>query len=374
MSKLSNKLVIAGAGTGKTHFIIEKALETEEKTLITTYTEQNALEIRKSIIRKLGYIPKNLVVQTWFSFLLQHGVRPYQSCVFKALHNVSIGLFFTNGISSLYVSRSNPKYYFHENISSNKNIRLYSDKISDFVVVCNSNSENQIIKRLSKVYRNIFVDEVQDLVGYDLEIIKLLFESEINITLVGDPRQVVYSTHSPRKYPRYQNGKIKDFLQNEIKSCNYVIDEQSLLFSHRCHDLICQFSNLLYPDYFNINGRNYKGVEYTGIYLVRKKHVDKYLKRFDSIQLIFDKRTPINKNFKFMTFGNSKGLTFDRVLIYPTQPILKWLEESSFQFNDLSRSKLYVAITRAKYSVTFVIPDEIPEKIAMKIKNIYNIL
>jgi superfamily I DNA/RNA helicase len=58
-----------------------------------------------------------------------------------------------------------------------------------------------------------------------------------------------------------------------------------------------------------------------------------------------------------MNFGESKGLSFDRVLIYPTDPIQNWLRNNNSVIADTSRSKLYVAITRARYSVAFVVSD-----------------
>ncbi|MFR3195551.1 MAG: 3'-5' exonuclease [Waltera sp.] len=58
--------------------------------------------------------------------------------------------------------------------------------------------------------------------------------------------------------------------------------------------------------------------------------------------------------YSVTTFGSSKGLTFDRVLIYPTQPMLNWLSGKSKDMKAESLSKFYVAVTRAKYSVAFV--------------------
>ncbi|GAB4223491.1 MAG: hypothetical protein Tsb005_18730 [Gammaproteobacteria bacterium] len=52
-------------------------------------------------------------------------------------------------------------------------------------------------------------------------------------------------------------------------------------------------------------------------------------------------------------FGISKGLEFERVLIYPPKPFVDWLRESkNLEFS--SRVKFYVAVTRAKYSVGIV--------------------
>ena len=63
----------------------------------------------------------------------------------------------------------------------------------------------------------------------------------------------------------------------------------------------------------------------------------------------------VNPNYLAINFGVSKGLTFNRVLIYPTDTMMKWLIDRSFKLADISRSKLYVALTRARHSVGIVI-------------------
>jgi len=55
-----------------------------------------------------------------------------------------------------------------------------------------------------------------------------------------------------------------------------------------------------------------------------------------------------------MNFGESKGLTFDRVLIYPHGPARKWLASGDIGYVAKSTAKMYVAATRARYSVAFV--------------------
>ena len=52
--------------------------------------------------------------------------------------------------------------------------------------------------------------------------------------------------------------------------------------------------------------------------------------------------------------GDSKGLTFERVLIYPTKQIIAWMLNNSKVLKPKSKSQFYVAITRAKYSVGIV--------------------
>lgn len=364
---MSNKLIIAGAGTGKSTFIIEEALELakDKKVLITTYTNENEDEIRKKIIEKKECIPSNIEVQTWWSFLLKQGVKPYQGIMFEELYDENIkGIMLVNTQSGTYIvngrpvsfSKTEKAYYF------SKQLRIFSDKIADFVINCNKKSKESVIKRIEKIYDYIYIDEVQDLAGYDLEIINLLFKSKINIKLVGDPRQVTYLTHNSSKNKKFINGKIKDYLIEKVsKKVSYEIDETTLIFSHRSNLEICNFSNKLYQQYPNISSCDCCckiNKEHNGVFIIGKEKVKDYLERFDAVQLRNSSATKVNENFKYLTFGKSKGLTLDRVLIYPTKDIQKWLKNPQQEMKDTTRAKLYVAITRAKYSVTFIVDDE----------------
>lgn len=69
------------------------------------------------------------------------------------------------------------------------------------------------------------------------------------------------------------------------------------------------------------------------------------------------KEKVVNQNYPVMTFGESKGLTFDRVLIYQTTPMVQWIFDRRKELKNQSRSKFYVAVTRAKYSVAIVLDN-----------------
>ena len=176
----SNRLVVAAAGSGKTTLLVGEALRIKDQNvLITTFTQANEAEIRKKIIEKNKFIPKNITVRAWFSVLLQHGVRPYQGGLFD--HDIR-GVNLVGGISAKRVGKTNiEKYYF------DKQHKIYSDKISDLVLKCNEESGGKVLDRLSRIYEHLFIDEVQDLSGYDLDFLKLVFDSRINTLLVGDP-------------------------------------------------------------------------------------------------------------------------------------------------------------------------------------------
>ncbi|MBN2835164.1 MAG: UvrD-helicase domain-containing protein, partial [Candidatus Delongbacteria bacterium] len=369
----NNKLIIAAAGSGKTTFLVDKALgiTASETILITTYTEANEAQIKKKIIASKGYIPSNITVQTWFSFLLQHGVRPFQSVLNDEIHDADIGFFLTSeksgkkykkdgkavivyGKPCYWGEDSFKKYYF----TNSK--KIYSDKISKFIINCNKKSNNQVINRIGRIFNHIFVDEIQDLAGFDLELIKLMFELPNSVLLVGDPRQVTYLTHQSQKYSKYSEGKIKEFILNELGAkIQCQIDEETLNVSHRNNQLICNYSSRLYPNLPTPESckcpfcRDYS-IDDEGIFLVKKSDVDHYLEKYKPKQLRWNNKLKCNESYLTMNFGESKGLTFDRVLIYPTSEMVKWITNNSTNLKNSTRAKLYVGITRAKYSVAFV--------------------
>lgn len=348
-----NKLIIAAAGAGKTTYLINAALSQDNEVLITTYTEANENEIKKKFIEINGSIPKNVTIQTWFSMLLQHGVKPYQDYFTDKKIN---GMLLVNEQSGLKFRGKFPVYYKEEEADKHyfsKEYKIYSDKLSKFVFKCNEKSSGAIFDRLSRIYDYIFIDEVQDLAGYDLELIKLLFQSNSNIILVGDPRQTTYNTHWEKKNKQYQDGKIKEFIQNECRRITVEIDEINLSCSYRNNELICQFSSKLFPDYVVPTSNQNDEVEHKGIFLIKENDVDVYLAKYQPLQLRTDRRKKVNINHAVMNFGESKGLGFDRVLIYPTVPILDFILNNK-NLDGTSRAKFYVAITRARYSVGIV--------------------
>lgn len=341
----NNKLIIAAAGSGKTTFLVKEALKRKEaKILITTYTQSNEEEIHRKFIKLNNCIPENITVQTWFSFLLQHGVKPFQGHKFKEKIN---GLILVNGISAIGINETDTKKHYFT-----KDNYIFSDKLSKFVICCNNLSEGSVINRLSRIYTDIFIDEVQDLAGYDLEFLKLLFSSSINTLLVGDPRQGTYSTNNATKNKKFKKSNIVYFFEDD--SIRIDTDNSSLTTNYRSCKEICDLSNELFPDYSKTTSGNSAVTGHDGIFIVKTENLEEYLVKYNPMQLRDSIKTKVNDNYPVITFGKSKGMEFERVLIYPTQPFLNWLKDRSSSLQPTSRAKFYVAITRAKQSVAIL--------------------
>ncbi|MFB9086020.1 hypothetical protein ACFFW8_11200 [Erwinia tracheiphila] len=71
-----------------------------------------------------------------------------------------------------------------------------------------------------------------------------------------------------------------------------------------------------------------------------------YLETFTPVQLRWNKKRTVDERYPVFTFGTSKGLTFERVLIYPTKPMLQWFQDDSAALTNDTRAKLYVGLTR----------------------------
>lgn len=344
---MSNKVIIAAAGSGKTQYLVKEALKSSSgNVLITTFTDKNTEEIKSRIIARAHSIPTNITVMPWFSFLLKHGVRPYQSMLYadKRIDN----LILMNQQSAPMTKESDFCHHYLNNDG-----KIYSDKISKLVCKIDKQTNRLVISRLSKIYSSIFIDEVQDLAGYDLEFIKLLLHSPINILLVGDHRQGTFTTNNSSKNKQYRQERINTYFSALYTAGIIEYDDTTLQTNYRCVPEICNFANSIFPEYSQCVSGNKTKVNHMGVYIVKDDDVDSYLDTFSPVQLRNNKTTAVSSKYPVINFGASKGQSFDRVLIYPTHSIIDWILKGA-ELKPETRSKLYVAVTRARYSVAFV--------------------
>jgi len=343
---MSNNVIIASAGSGKTTHLVRKAIDLpDEKILITTFTDENANEIKAKFHELNHCIPANITIMPWFTFLLQDGVRPFQGVIYKKrIAHVNL----VSGTSTTYVAETDfRKYYLSDDET------VYSDKLSKLVCKINELSKGATIARLEKVYSHIFIDEVQDLAGYDLEVLDLLFQSSINTLLVGDPRQATFVTNNSQKNKRFKYSNIDDFFSQKQKKNVIEYDKTTLNVNHRCIQSISDFANGLFPEY-EATQSDYDAVDtHKGIWFVRPEDIHQYLQLFNPMILRHDKRTKTPQRYPVLNFGKSKGRTYKRVLIYPTEKIIGWIQKG-IPMENTSRSKFYVALTRAQLSVAIV--------------------
>jgi hypothetical protein len=356
-----NKIVIAAAGSGKTTYLVEEAAKIKgERVLITTYTESNEAEIRQKFFELVGHVPANVVIMTWFSFLITHGVKPFQGGLFEfhvrgmLLVTSPSGIHYVNnkGIGVPWPEENIDKHFF------DTASQIYSDKLPKLVIRCNDKSGGAVIDRISRVFPHVFVDEVQDLAGYDLDILAAIAGSSSRLLMVGDPRQVTYLTHHERRLHKYADGGIADFLRNELpRKIPIEIDETTLNRSHRNNAVICAVSSRLFPampaaqacDCVQCRAGT---MARTSVLILRTSDYAHYMEAVRPMQLRDKITSPgVDHRRPVMNFGESKGRGFDHVVILPTKPMQQWISDSTTALKSQSRAKLYVALTRSRYSV-----------------------
>jgi DNA helicase-2/ATP-dependent DNA helicase PcrA len=98
-----------------------------------------------------------------------------------------------------------------------------------------------------------------------------------------------------------------------------------------------------------------------GAFLVSAKSVPAYVEHYRPQVLRLDRRTQCN-DYAAMNFGESKGMTFDRVLVFPHAKGRQWLVSGNYDHVKDSAAKMYVGVTRARHSVAFVCdePSRVP--------------
>jgi DNA helicase II / ATP-dependent DNA helicase PcrA len=173
--------------------------------------------------------------------------------------------------------------------------------------------------------------------------------------LVGDPRQGTYSTNNSARNKKYRQSDIVYFFDKSEIQKMLEVDDSSLMVNHRSNQKICDFADKLFPQFTPSTSGQTRTTEHDGIFLIREKEIDAYLDRYNCIQLRYDAdERRVRKGRSGLNFGSSKGLTFDRVLIYPTKGIMAWIKDNQSQLAVNTRCKFYVAVTRAKHSVGIV--------------------
>ena len=351
MPSSKNTVVMACAGSGKTTHLVKEALAHPDRRIaMVTYTNNNVREINRKFGELNSGVPRQVHVMTWFEFLLRECARPYQKSKYDEKRIES--LLFVNRHSAKGINEADTAHHYFANGEL-----IYSDMIAKFVVECEKNSSKSVTARLGEIYTDIFVDEFQDLAGWDLDVIEMFLRSRICVTLVGDPRQHIYSTNPSHKNKQYLGIKVVNLVERWKQGGLCDLDPMS--GTYRCNQVIFSFSNALWPGMDAMTPLQNVTTNHDGVFLVANKVVTEYIQKFRPQVLRYNKQANTYGG-KALNFGLAKGLQFERVLIIPTEPIRKYLQTGDIKHVEKSRDKLHVAVTRARHSVAFVFDGHSP--------------
>lgn len=224
---MDKRIILAVAGSGKTYHIVEQLDETR-RFLLITYTINNTENLRNAIIHKFGYIPDNIKIKSYFTFLYSFCFKPFLS------NNLnSKGIYWNYPLEyTRTLKRDDNKFY----LLNEK--WLYHNRIAKLII--EKNVINNINERLEKYYDFIFIDEVQDFGGHDFNLLKEISKSNVSMLLVGDFYQHTFDTSRDGNTNSTLYNNFHKYLE-VLEKFSFTIDKSTLVKSRRCSKTTCDF-------------------------------------------------------------------------------------------------------------------------------------
>ena len=340
---MDKRVIFAVAGSGKTTHIISK-LTLDRRFLILTYTTNNIDTLRSSIIRKFGYFPENIKLQSYFVFLHSFCFKPLLAyCVKSKGINWKQPPEFT-----LRLKRTNAKFYL------DTNNRLYHNRIAKLCEIQNVLSD--INNRIEKYFDCLFIDEIQDFAGHDFNLLKSIAKANCEILFVGDFYQHTFDTSN--------DGNVNSGIFNDYNSykklfqdMGLTVDTKILRESFRCSQTVCNFIQNSIG--ISISAKTNR---VSDLKIIDSQSEADIIINDNSIAKLF-----YRENYKYdchsQNWGSSKGINhFNDVCV-----VLNKTTKQAFDKQQLStlksqtKNKLYVACSRANNHLYFV-SDEFVKK------------
>lgn len=195
---------VAGAGAGKTTKMADKIIDAYDGMCdgkiiyCITFTNNAARCIEKKLIEHFMVIPKCIKVSTIHSFLYQEVIKPYYYLLYQKHFDK---------ISSIALP-SKPKYknYKIRQLESSNILHtsVFTEKAKWILVKKSTDRKKEkdiramILKTFSQYCGAIFIDEAQDIDGNFVEILKKFDECEVQVEIMGDPKQDLKGFNSLR--------------------------------------------------------------------------------------------------------------------------------------------------------------------------------
>lgn len=342
---MDKRIILAVAGSGKTSLLIEKLVEenrvliVENRVLIVTYATAAKENLRRKIIEKFNYVPRNIKLYTYFEFLYGFCYQPFMALEKK-----------TNGITydappKEGATKGNENYYMKNDR------RLYSNRLALFIKECGITED--VKARMEKYFDVFLVDEVQDFAGYDFDFLLAISAAKLQMTFVGDFFQSTFFTSkdgNKNKNLHVDYAKYKA----RFEKTELTVDTTSLKKSHRCSEKICEFI------------RKNLGIEMESA--SDKPGVVNFEDDPESVRALYEDPNTVKLFFKehhnYNCYSNNWGASkgddqYQDVCVVISEGIYEKMKKSELEFT--TRNKLYVACSRARGNLTFVPQEQIKD-------------
>lgn len=189
------KIVVAGAGAGKTTKMADMVMERYQKIgsnkniYVITYTNNAKRAITEKIKEINGNVPSRIFIETIHSFLLNELIYPFHHLLYGEIYNSS----------SQMKLPDKPAFKNFRIKELKENGIIHVDKVTEtskWIVLGKSNDIKKIQLERQKVLNflmnymdSIFIDEAQDMDDSLSKVIVELSSLGVFFQLVGDPKQ-----------------------------------------------------------------------------------------------------------------------------------------------------------------------------------------
>ena len=340
---MDKRVIFAVAGAGKTTHIVA-SLDLERRFLLITYTDNNLGNLRNKIIEKFGFFPPNIVLHSYFTFLHMFCFKPFLLMQMR-----------TKGINfdqppqwTRALQRTADAFY----VDGHR--RLYHNRIA--TLLNTKGVVGDVTRRIEKYFDVVCVDEVQDIGGYDFELLTAISGSNVNVLLVGDFYQHTYVTSQDGAKNKNLHDDFEKY-KKRFEKAGLTVDTASLAKSYRCSQTVCNFI------------REHIGIE---IYSHSDRATNAALldQQDDAERLYACERTVklfYQEHQKYGCFsqnwGSSKGMDhYQDVCVVLNGTAYKALKNGSMRdASPQTRNKLYVACSRPRGNL-YLISDQMFKK------------
>lgn len=365
---MAKQVILAVAGAGKTYTICNE-LNAKNKNLILAFTHENIRNINKELIERFGKIPELTNVMTYDAFLYRYILCPFEPTILKFFDKMD---FTKKGITTkrppdrtLLVKDKrfpNKAYKKKENFEHYElNGRYYCDTLAELILYVKEDKNKLVTKVadcINMFYDQVCIDEFQDFRAYDFDFIVSLSQKLNSVLLVGDYYQhsVSGDNNSGKPFDKMDEHAFVEYLEKSKLS----VDSTTLNRTRRCPESICNFVEKKLGIKFGCNN------EHVGsIYWLDEGNVHEVLENDAVVKLVWNNAKKYS--FNAVNWSYSKGDTYDAVCVVLTDSFVG-LENENFDVSivkEITKNKLYVAMTRTKGDLYFVkkdVFDKVKEK------------
>lgn len=341
---MDKSVIFAVAGSGKTTRLVNE-LDEARRFLLITYTEANYDNLRAKVIGRFGYLPPNIAIYKYFSFLHSFCYRPFLRSK-KDTRGITFNI---PGRFPVYPLTDDRRYMSPARW-------LYANRLAKFIE--QSGLIGSVVARIEQYFDVLFVDEVQDFGGHDFNFLMAISAAQIKISFVGDFHQHTFDTSrdgnvNVNLHENYETYKKK------FERALMMIDTDSLKRSRRCSKSVCDFI----AEKIGIDIQSHD--ERTTIVRFEDDPaaVEALYRDSGTVKLFYKEH---NKYGCFsQNWGASKGMdSYEDVCVVLNPGNVKAWKAGGFrEVNSETRNKLYVACSRARKDLVLV-----PEALLKKYK------